>query len=105
MIRIGIQKNGHISNESLNFLSRKCLRITRINQLVFEDDTKSFQVLLLKYKDILPILKKGIIDCGIVGSENIIEQRISKSMGYKNLNFGALTSTPSLYIPIISKIK
>ncbi|KKQ93309.1 MAG: ATP phosphoribosyltransferase [Candidatus Woesebacteria bacterium GW2011_GWB1_39_10b] len=88
---VAVQKNGKLSEDSLEFLKKHGFNIKRANNsrkhhIISKEDI----IILVRYGDIVNLVKYGVVDCGIVGTDFLIESLRSGSspLKYKELDFG-----------------
>lgn len=85
MFKIGIQKGGRLTDQSLNYLASLGFDIPKNGRelMVLAGD---FKILFLRQKDIPKFVERGIIDFGIVGTNTILEKQskvdIIKELGF-----------------------
>jgi len=89
-IRIALQKSGRLSEESFSLLERCGIKIKKNSgQLFCHSENFPLDVLLVRDDDILNLIKDGICDLGIVGT-NVLEEQ---SLQHYNTNSNNRSST------------
>ncbi|MBU1683800.1 ATP phosphoribosyltransferase, partial [Patescibacteria group bacterium] len=87
-VRIAIQKNGRLSEGSINFLKAYgiCFELEG-RRLIQSSYCGAVEILLLRSADIAQCVSEGIADFGIVG-ENVIEEKGLPVKKLRKLGFG-----------------
>jgi ATP phosphoribosyltransferase len=88
-IRIAIQKDGRMKEESLAFLRSRGLEFERkTDQLIIVPcQNGAVEILMVRHSDIPQYVQSGVADFGIVG-ENILREMKYKVMVVRKLAFG-----------------
>jgi ATP phosphoribosyltransferase len=103
MLRIAVQKSGRLLEDSLQLLKECGIKVDASNgKLKSIASGFSLEVLFLRNSDIPQYVADGVVDCGIVGENLLIEER-SKLQISSKLNFSKCRV--SLAVPKNSSIK
>jgi len=104
MLKIGIQKSGRISEESIKILKKIGFKFSLEDQrqLFVNVENFSAEILFLRSKEIPKYVRENICDLGLVGKEVVFEQKEDVRI-VKDLNFGQCRI--SLAIPKKSAIR
>lgn len=102
-IRLAIQKDGRLTEETLAILKKSGIEITPDKRgFLTKSDNFPLEVLFVRDDDISKLVDAGVADIGIVG-ENVYRENASKSIIKKYLGFGKCFL--ALAIPKDSNIK
>ena len=103
MLRIAVQKSGRLLDDSLQLLKDCGIKVDASNgKLKSVAHGFPLEVLFLRNSDIPQYVKDGVVDCGIVGENLLIEERSSLEIEQR-LNFSKCRV--SLAVPKGSNIK
>jgi len=88
-IRIAIQKNGRLQEDSLSYLKKCGLKWNKMNngEMIIPCTNKNIDLLFVRHGDIPEYVKWGSADLGIVG-ENSLYERKDTYVVRKRLGFG-----------------
>ena len=79
-VKIAIQKNGRLSNESLSILKKCGIEFSDSNNKLFIKSTNMLIDLLMVRDDDIPrLVSQNIADLGIVGENVVSEKQLSDS--------------------------
>src|SRR5258708_29739286 len=77
-LKIAVQKNGRLTDSSLDLLSRCGLKYSRgRDQLLCYGENMPLDVLLVRDDDIPDLVQEDVCDLGIVGLNVVEEQRLA----------------------------
>jgi len=103
MLRIAVQKSGRLREDSLELLKECGIKVDASNGKL-KSVARGFplEVLFLRNSDIPQYVQDGVVDCGIIGENLLIEERSVLTITYP-LNFSKCRV--SLAVPKNSTIK
>jgi ATP phosphoribosyltransferase len=103
MLRIAVQKSGRLLEDSLQLLKECGIKVDATNgKLKSKASGFPLEVLFLRNSDIPQYVLDGVVDCGIIGENLLIEERSGITISTK-LNFSKCRV--SLAVPKNSAIK
>ena len=87
MLRIAVQKSGRLLDDSLQLFKECGIKVDATNgKLKSKANGFPLEVLFLRNSDIPQYVLDGVVDCGIIGENLLIEERSSLTISSK-LNF------------------
>jgi len=103
ILKLAIQKNGRLTEETINFLKQAGLEFESSNQRLYSD-CKNFplKIIYARDNDIGGYTAGNVVDIGIIG-QNLLYEKISNVKKLLNLRFGFCTLI--IAVPKESKIK
>ncbi len=90
-LRIAVQKNGRLNNDSIDLLIRCGLKIRATKNALFcHGENLPIDVLLVRDDDIPSLVVDGVCDLGIVGENVLLEQAITYQQDNAQSNFAVI---------------
>ncbi len=91
-LRIAIQKSGRLGNESIDLLKKSGFIFQKSDRtLMSRCENFPLDILFLRVIDIPNMVKKGVVDLGIVGENTLAEKEYKTVQPVKKLGFGKCT--------------